>query len=49
MKTKNILDFLETLGNIFDMSCLQNTVRAVFRSEQERQDQEQIDTLPTNF
>ena len=35
MKTKNILDFLETLGNIFNMSCLQNTVRGVFRSEQE--------------
>ena len=49
MKTKNILDFLETLGNIFNMLCLQNTVRRLFRSEQEWQDQVQIGTLPTHF
>ena len=31
------------------MSCLQNAVRAVFKREQEWQDQEEIGKLPTHF
>ena len=37
-------DFLETPGNIVNVSYLQNTVRAVFKREQ---DQEEIGKLPT--
>ena len=42
-------DYLETPGNIFNMSCLQNAVTAVFKHEQEWQDQEEIGKLPTHF
>ena len=31
------------------MPCLQNTVRAEFKSKQELQDQEEIVKLPTHF
>ena len=42
-------DFLKTPGNIFNISCLQNAIRAVFKREQEWQDQEEIGKLPTHF
>ena len=42
-------DFLKTPENIFNISCLQNAIRAVFKREQEWQDQEEIGKLPTHF
>ena len=42
-------DFLETPTNIFNMPCLQNAVRAVFKHEQEREAQEEIGNLPEHF
>ena len=42
-------DFLKTPGTVFNMSCLQNTVSALLRREQEWQNQEEIGKLPTHF